>query len=115
MSSCASAFFGWGSAEERTPAPQYFYHKRLLPSSGPVYTIGGNERQQVPSVPIQVPLQAQFAPLPGVHNVQLVPCLCPVSQDYPYDQTQTENIYVSAVPVQQIPSQQQLQQQPSKA
>lgn len=64
--------------------PQYYYHKRLL--QGPtLYSVAEadvNQQYPVPTVPVQVPLQAQFTPT-GIRNVQLVPCLCPVSQEYP--------------------------------
>lgn len=36
---------------------------------------------QIPAVPIQLPLQAQLSPVPSIQNVQLVPCLCPISQE----------------------------------
>lgn len=59
------------------------------------------EARPVPSVPIQVPMQAQLAPYPHVQNVQLVPCLCPVSQDNAYEQPAYENVYIN--PNYQVP------------
>ncbi|XP_019866075.1 uncharacterized protein LOC109595211 [Aethina tumida] len=83
LSSYASAFF-WGSSQSSPSQPQYYYHKRLL--QGPtLYSVAEtdvNQQYPVPTVPVQVPLQAQFTPT-GIRNVQLVPCLCPVSQEYP--------------------------------
>ncbi|XP_044733403.1 uncharacterized protein LOC123296007 [Chrysoperla carnea] len=40
-----------------------------------------SQSQSIPAIPIQVPLQAQLTPQPNLQNVQLVPCLCPISQD----------------------------------
>ncbi|KAJ8971912.1 hypothetical protein NQ314_000483 [Rhamnusium bicolor] len=96
-----------------SPPTHYIYHRRLIQGPVPAYVVPENDqRQQIPSVPVQVPLQAQLAPISNIHNVQLVPCLCPVSQDYAYDnqQIQQENFFVNGVPVHQI-QQQQLQQQ----
>jgi hypothetical protein len=68
----------------RSPAyPQYYYHQRVI--QGPESSLP----VAVPSIPVQVPLQAQLAPA-AVHNVQLVPCLCPVSQDFEYDKVPQE-------------------------
>ncbi|KAG5888776.1 hypothetical protein JTB14_021519 [Gonioctena quinquepunctata] len=105
LTSYASAFW-WGSSEQPNPSTQYFYHKRLVQNPGYQYTINDPRGGNIPSVPVQVPLQAQLGPFPNVHNVQLVPCLCPVSQDYAYgEQPQIlENF------VRQVPSQTQYQQ-----
>ncbi|XP_030762626.1 uncharacterized protein LOC115887348 [Sitophilus oryzae] len=75
LSTKASAF--WFNAEEpQTSKPRVLYQ-------APDYY-----RQYVPPplpyVPLQVPLPAHLAPA-TVQNVQLVPCLCPVSQEYSYD------------------------------
>lgn len=76
------------------------------------------EGRPLPTVPIQVPLQAQLAPYPQVQNVQLVPCLCPVSQENIYDQqVPHENMYFN--PNYQVPPshhhlQQNVPQQPQK-
>ncbi|XP_063915077.1 uncharacterized protein LOC135131333 [Zophobas morio] len=89
--STTSAFFlNWGSSNQETsPAyPQYFYHQRLMQPPG--YT-EPPVAVSVPSIPVQVPLQAQLAPA-AVHNVQLVPCLCPVSQDFEYDKVPQEYV-----------------------
>lgn len=68
-----------------SPYPQYYYHQRVL-GAPTAYTVPGTEPPvPIPSIPVQVPLQAQLAPAPAVHNVQLVPCLCPVSQDIEYE------------------------------
>lgn len=48
---------------------------------------------QIPAIPIQVPLQASFGSSPNIQNVQLVPCLCPVVEDYDYNKQQ-ETIYI---------------------
>lgn len=50
----------------------------------------------IPAVPIQVPLQATFLPS-NIHNVQLVPCLCPVAEDYEYE-PQTDTVLVTQKP-----------------
>ncbi|KAL1517965.1 hypothetical protein ABEB36_001659 [Hypothenemus hampei] len=73
--SCGSAF--WFSADQPKPT-----NPRLLYS--PDYY-----RQYVPpplpySFPLQVPLPSPLSPA-AVQNVQLVPCLCPVSQEYAYE------------------------------
>ncbi|GLV33839.1 hypothetical protein CBL_11276 [Carabus blaptoides fortunei] len=82
----SSAFFlSWGRAEPPPAEPQsqwpvpFIYQQRLLQSPPPYQ----NNEQSVslPAIPIQVPLQAQLAPAPNIHNVQLVPCLCPVTQE----------------------------------
>lgn len=51
------------------------------------------ERRRIPAVPIQMPLQAQLSPHSNVHNVQLVPCLCPVSTDGIYEPQQSQESY----------------------
>lgn len=48
------------------------YYRQYLPPPMP-YTI-----------PLQVPLPAHLSPA-AVQNVQLVPCLCPASQEYSYE------------------------------
>lgn len=50
----------------------------------------------VPAVPIQVPLQATFLPS-NLHNVQLVPCLCPVAEDYEFD-SQGDTVVITQKP-----------------
>lgn len=50
----------------------------------------------IPTVPIQVPLQATFLPS-NIHNVQLVPCLCPIAEDYEYD-PQTDTVVITQKP-----------------
>lgn len=50
----------------------------------------------IPTVPIQVPLQATFLPS-NLHNVQLVPCLCPVAEDYEYD-PQADSLVITQKP-----------------
>ncbi|KAK9880869.1 hypothetical protein WA026_013196 [Henosepilachna vigintioctopunctata] len=83
-----SAFF-WSSSE---PAQHpYYVYQRRMPST---YNIPYSE-PSLPSVPMQVPLQAQLAPQPTIRNVQLVPCLCPVSSDIDYDKSQQENVFAS--------------------
>ncbi|KAJ8969574.1 hypothetical protein NQ317_005902 [Molorchus minor] len=96
------------SATSVSPAPShYYYHKRLLQGPGPAYTVSENNQLHqvppgtIPSMPVQVPLHAHLTPASNIQNVQLVPCLCPVSQDYFYDSRrppQQENVFV---PVQQ--------------
>ncbi|XP_066148595.1 uncharacterized protein [Euwallacea fornicatus] len=73
-----SSAFWFSTAEEPKPTSP-----RVLYSPTDYY------RQYVPppppySIPLQVPLPAQLAPS-AVQNVQLVPCLCPVSQEYSYE------------------------------
>lgn len=50
----------------------------------------------IPAVPVQVPLQATFLPS-NLHNVQLVPCLCPVAEDYEYD-PQADTLVITQKP-----------------
>uniref|UniRef100_T1I6T0 Uncharacterized protein n=2 Tax=Rhodnius prolixus TaxID=13249 RepID=T1I6T0_RHOPR len=60
------------------------------------------------ALPVAVPIQAQMAPMPAtlkgtVHNVQLVPCLCPVSKDIepiPIPQSSSSSYIVQSGPVQ---------------
>ncbi|XP_074038429.1 uncharacterized protein [Leptinotarsa decemlineata] len=118
LTSSTSAFWlGWGSPEQQSPATNYYYHKRVIQ---PPYTIEDRRPGAVPSVPVQlplqVPLQAQLAPVPNLQHVQLVPCLCPVSQDYPYSGQPQENVYSQSQPQAQfqqanvVPSSSQTQQ-----
>lgn len=58
----------------------------------PSYNIPYSE-PSLPSVPVQVPLQAQLSAQPSVQNVQLVPCLCPISTDY--EPPKPENFYAN--------------------
>ncbi|XP_044766439.1 uncharacterized protein LOC123322559 [Coccinella septempunctata] len=88
-----SAFF-WSSGET-THNPYYIYQRRMPPS----YNIPYSE-PSLPAVPVQVPLQAQLSPHPSVQNVQLVPCLCPISTDY--EQVKPENYYLTP-PAQHAP------------
>ncbi|VEN45582.1 unnamed protein product [Callosobruchus maculatus] len=67
---------------------------------------------------MQVPLQAQFQPISNIHNVQLVPCLCPVTNEPQYSepipqgpQPTQQEMYVSAQPQNFIQQQQQQQTQ----
>lgn len=64
------------------PMPVY-YQQRLLKTQQHPYPIQEQQQQpmQVPAIPIQMPLQAQLAHMPNIHNVQLVPCLCPVTPE----------------------------------
>ncbi|KAJ8935870.1 hypothetical protein NQ318_019454 [Aromia moschata] len=116
--SSSGYFLSWGSSDQTSSAPTtYYYHRRLV--QGPQYAIAENGQPQqmpsgpmpIPSVPIQVPLSAQLSAIPNVQNVQLVPCLCPLSE-YPYDNRPVpqENVYLPIQHVQQQPVQQQLQQ-----
>lgn len=83
-----------------TPSPRYYYQKRVVP--GPQYGYVEQDNRPVPSVPIQVPLQAQFAPYSNLQNVQLVPCLCPVSQEnFQEQQVPYETVYFN--PNYQVP------------
>lgn len=50
-----------------------------------------------PAVPVQVPLQATFLPS-NLHNVQLVPCLCPVAEDYEYDPQADTTLVITQKP-----------------
>ncbi|XP_031357128.1 uncharacterized protein LOC116181040 [Photinus pyralis] len=87
--SCAKAFF-WSSGapttQQRTvqayPLPAYY--PRYMQMSPPV-----DDRQPVPlpAIPIQMPLHASLSPTPNVQNVQLVPCICPISSDVEYDKS----------------------------
>ncbi|KAH1004150.1 uncharacterized protein LOC109536203 [Dendroctonus ponderosae] len=75
MLSSSSAF--WFTAEEPKPTSSRVlysqdYYRQYVPPPLP-YTI-----------PLQVPLPAQLSPA-AVQNVQLVPCLCPVNQEYSYE------------------------------
>ncbi|XP_044270053.1 uncharacterized protein LOC123014835 [Tribolium madens] len=86
LSSTASAFFlNWGASNQETnpPYPAYYYHQRVLQAPT------GYTEPPIPAIPVQVPLQAQLTPA-TVHNVQLVPCLCPVSQDYELEKNSQE-------------------------
>ncbi|XP_022902141.2 uncharacterized protein [Onthophagus taurus] len=101
--------FFWGSSSEpeSTPKPQIYaypypsiYHQRYLQAQlhqqAPVQQIPNIpqeiphdlQNQGVPAIPIQVPLSAQFSPIQNLHNVQLVPCLCPVSPNVEYEKVQ---------------------------
>ncbi|XP_065160038.1 uncharacterized protein [Atheta coriaria] len=119
-----SAFFlSWGSPQpvksqhpppqqQQTQLPQPYpptlaYYQRVVQHQPQYVDNNGvpmQPLQPIPSIPIQVPLQAQFSPAPGIHNVQLVPCLCPVSQDM-------EPIENAAFPSSQQQQAQQPQQQ----
>ncbi|XP_014239546.1 uncharacterized protein LOC106660974 [Cimex lectularius] len=90
----AESFFLYStkkSAQERGPMPpQYF--RETTPAQMPwghpqQFTFDGSGPVTV-ALPVAVPIQPQLAPMPTtlkgmVHNVQLVPCLCPVSKDLP--------------------------------
>ncbi|VEN45581.1 unnamed protein product [Callosobruchus maculatus] len=115
LTTYVSAFF-WSSSEPQSSANSYYYHKRLL--QGPVYTVIDPTRPRIPAVPMQVPLQAQFQPISNIHNVQLVPCLCPVTNEPQYSepipqgpQPTQQEMYVSAQPQNFIQQQQQQQTQ----
>ncbi|XP_050298342.1 uncharacterized protein LOC126737470 [Anthonomus grandis grandis] len=80
--SYSSAFWFSSSVPEvpkSEPSPRLLYsdsfnnYKQYMPSAPPIYT-----------VPFPVPLPAQLSPA-SVQNVQLVPCLCPITQEYPYE------------------------------
>lgn len=82
---------------QQWPVTTYYHQQRLI-QPGATYTIQGAEQPlpvQIPAIPIQVPLQAQFSPAANVHNVQLVPCLCPVSQEFEYDSKPQETTFIS--------------------
>ncbi|KAL3275951.1 hypothetical protein HHI36_020685 [Cryptolaemus montrouzieri] len=87
-----SAFF-WSSSE--TTQHPYFLYQRRMPAT---YNMPYNE-PSIPAVPMQVPLQAQLAPQPTIQNVQLVPCLCPISNDFDYDKPQQENVFLNSAHV----------------
>lgn len=88
-----------------TPWPVAFYQQRFLQAGPPAYGPSSIQQDdarlpvQIPAIPIQVPLQAQLAPS-NIHNVQLVPCLCPVSHEYDYDNKVQENIYTNQIKTQ---------------
>ncbi|XP_076263747.1 uncharacterized protein LOC143198434 [Rhynchophorus ferrugineus] len=90
LSSQVSAF--WFGAEEPKPS-----NARVLYQPSDYY------RQYVPAplpyVPLQVPIPAQLAPA-TIQNVQLVPCLCPVNQEYPYE----NDFFARKAPINQQPS-----------
>lgn len=80
-----------------------YYQQRYIQASPSQHALGQTEPQlqhQIPAIPIQMPLQAQLEPLIGVHNVQLVPCLCPVSPDIEYEKLQDTNTFVNQYPKQ---------------
>lgn len=78
------------------PWPVTTYYQQRILQPGPSYTIQGAEQPvQIPAIPIQVPLQAQFSQAPNVHNVQLVPCLCPVTQEFEYEAKPQETTYIT--------------------
>ncbi|GJQ79471.1 hypothetical protein Trydic_g16324 [Trypoxylus dichotomus] len=99
----SSAFFlNWGSSDDAQSKPQIhtlpvaYYQQRYLQSPPPSLAVSALDAQSqssvpIPAIPIQVPLQAQLSPTANIHNVQLVPCLCPVSPDFEYDKEQ--NLY----------------------
>ncbi|KAF5299657.1 hypothetical protein FQA39_LY11452 [Lamprigera yunnana] len=97
LMACTSSAFGffWGSSEESSPRtvqpyPIAAYYHRLVQMPQPQQQ-GEEERISMPSIPIQVPLQASLSAIPNVQNVQLVPCICPIQQDFDYEK-QLENI-----------------------
>ncbi|KAF2898271.1 hypothetical protein ILUMI_07912 [Ignelater luminosus] len=83
--------------------PVTYYHQRLLqapPSQSQTYVTANNGEQQqpsvpvqVPAIPIQVPLQAQLSPMSNIHNVELVPCLCPISSNMDNERPQESSVY----------------------
>lgn len=84
-------------AKAQTHWPAAYYQPKYIQTSVPSYGMPPADAQAqgsvpVPAIPIQVPLQAQLSPTPSVQNVQLVPCLCPVSPDFEYDKEQ--NLYL---------------------
>lgn len=87
----------------RPPKPQpqqwpvaTYYQQRFIQPTPTSYAVQGSEQSvQIPAIPIQVPLQAQFGPTPNIQNVQLVPCLCPVSQDLEYEQKPQEATFIA--------------------
>ncbi|KAK5640249.1 hypothetical protein RI129_011060 [Pyrocoelia pectoralis] len=86
--SCAKAYF-WSSGTPTTPQrpmqayPIPAYYPRLFQVPPPI-----EDQQQsvpLPAIPIQMPLQASLSPTPNLQNVQLVPCICPISSDIEYE------------------------------
>ncbi|BES98633.1 Hypothetical protein NTJ_11448 [Nesidiocoris tenuis] len=124
--STAEGFFLYSnkkSSTERVMPPPNYYRDAIQASSnswGAQYAFDGAGPVTV-ALPVAVPIQAQMAPVPPtlkgtVHNVQLVPCLCPVSKDVDtsyYSQIQQQQPqqssqptgYVNVVQAQQNPSQ----------
>ncbi|KAK9703277.1 hypothetical protein QE152_g29414 [Popillia japonica] len=94
-------FLGWGNSDDSQPKaqphawPVTYYQQRYIQSPPPlaVSTVDTQAQNSVPipAIPIQVPLQAQLSSSSNIHNVQLVPCLCPVSPDLEFDKE--HNVY----------------------
>lgn len=57
-----------------------YYQQRLLNDIPQQPYSAVDNQVQVPAIPVQVPLRAHLSPS-TIQNVQLVPCLCPISPD----------------------------------